>query len=490
MNFRNLFSLLIALALVMGTALSCWGETITYRITEFNNSTGMFTLAPSGMRPTGSYAIFENDFGSTTGNRYNQIPRNREATLWLDGWEGCTLNSVTLSMCSNKSAGTFALKVTSGEEEKYTTRVAAFNSDQWFGMWVDKMLGVYVDMTKSFDTPITVDGELGITIKGGTQEGSVYLNAITIDYDPAPGMETELPLGWAYEKIEAKGKVNDGDVLIMHRSGSAAGDIDGMEVSHYLDAIAVLSTSNIDDTDVMLFTARKSADGHWTLTNQYGQQLGARGEKNLAWDEGVTTWDITMGYDGATIASTNTKYGTMRYNAPESGYARFWNYTSKTLPLPNLFRRTAPLQPVVSKSLTLSDTERTVTLGEQDTLVIRHEFEPATATDRRVAWTSSNERVATVRSGIVTITGGGTATITAAAMDGGSSATCVINVLGGTPTLPGDVNGDGVVDITDANILINIILGLQPPIPAADVNTDGTIDISDTNAVINTILRP
>ena len=165
--------------------------------------------------------------------------------------------------------------------------------------------------------------------------------------------------------------------------------------------------------------------------------------------------------------------------------------TSKTLPLPNLFRRTAPLQPVVSKSLTLSDTERTVTLGEQDTLVIRHEFEPATATDHRVAWTSSNERVATVRSGIVELLAGGTAVITATAVDGGSSATCVINVTGAGPApLPGDVNSDGVVDITDANILINIILGLQPPIPAADVNTDGTIDISDTNAIINTILKP
>lgn len=493
MNFKNIFSLLIALALVMGTALDCWAETITYRITEFNTSTGSFTMVPAGTRPAGSYAWFDNEYGATTGNRYNQIPRNREATLWLEGWDDCTINAVTLSMCSNKTAGTFALVVSQDGEECYKTPTAAFNSDQWFGRWVSKDLYVYVDKTKQLPSPVTVasDAELGITVKGGTQEGSVYLNAITIDYTPGNGVVTESALPWKFEKIEAKGKVNDGDVVMMYRSGSAAGDIDGMDTSHYLDAIGVTSTATIDDPFITLFTATKDSNGHFTLTNQHGQQLGARGEKNLAWDEGVTTWDITMGYDGATIASTNTKYGTMRYNAPIDGYVRFWNYTSKTLPLPNLYRLIGQQDPIVSRELTLPATERTVNITEQDTVALTHWFYPTTTTDQRVTWTSSNERVARVRSGIVELLAGGTAVITATAVDGGSSATCVINVTGAGPApLPGDVNGDGTVDVSDANILINIILGHQEAIPAADVNSDGTIDISDANAVINTILKP
>jgi len=55
---------------------------------------------------------------------------------------------------------------------------------------------------------------------------------------------------------------------------------------------------------------------------------------------------------------------------------------------------------------------------------------------------------------------------------------------------PGDVNGDGVVDVTDANIIINIILGkvAAETYSGADVNGDGTVDVSDINAVLNIIL--
>ena len=67
------------------------------------------------------------------------------------------------------------------------------------------------------------------------------------------------------------------------------------------------------------------------------------------------------------------------------------------------------------------------------------------------------------------------------------------NVGGDTPdpALPGDVDGNGVVDITDANILINIILGKDQAANyngRADVDGSGTVDITDTNIVINKIL--
>ncbi|MBQ0069573.1 MAG: Ig-like domain-containing protein [Bacteroidales bacterium] len=493
MNLKATNSRYLAMIIAMLIAINCWSESITYSITEFNKSTGEFTLAPCGVRPAGSYVWFENEYGATTGNRYNQVPRNREATLWLEGWDHCTINGITLAMCSNNKAGTFALKVTADGEELYSIRSEDFASELWFGRWVSKDLHIYVDINKQFDAPITVadDAEVGITIKGGTPEGSVYIDAITIDYTPGPGVVTESSLPWIYEKIEAKGTLNDGDRVIMYRSGNAAGDIDGMDTSHYLDAIGVVSTTKVDDPFISIFTANKTADGHWTLTDQHGQRLGAKAAQSLAWDEGVTTWDITMGYDGATIASTNTKYGTMRYNAPSGSYARFWNYTSKTLQLPYLYRQARQQESVISTRLTLSATERTVEMGTQDTIVINHEFTPTAVTNRRVAWTSSNERVARVRSGIVEIAGPGTATITATAMDGGSSATCVINVTGGTPAITGDVNGDGTVDIADVNAAINVILNLASPsdYPLADVNNDGTIDIADINAIINIILK-
>ena len=54
---------------------------------------------------------------------------------------------------------------------------------------------------------------------------------------------------------------------------------------------------------------------------------------------------------------------------------------------------------------------------------------------------------------------------------------------------PGDVNGDGEVNIADVNAVIDIILGGNSSTTAADVNGDGEINIADINAVIDIILE-
>lgn len=62
----------------------------------------------------------------------------------------------------------------------------------------------------------------------------------------------------------------------------------------------------------------------------------------------------------------------------------------------------------------------------------------------------------------------------------------------GTDTKKGDVNGDGTVDVSDVNILINIILGNDEAGKydgRADVTGDGTVDVSDANALINLVLN-
>ena len=61
-------------------------------------------------------------------------------------------------------------------------------------------------------------------------------------------------------------------------------------------------------------------------------------------------------------------------------------------------------------------------------------------------------------------------------------------VKGGAPEpIKGDVNGDGEVNITDVNAMIDFILSSSDN-PIADVNGDGEINISDVNEVISIIL--
>lgn len=54
---------------------------------------------------------------------------------------------------------------------------------------------------------------------------------------------------------------------------------------------------------------------------------------------------------------------------------------------------------------------------------------------------------------------------------------------------PGDVNGDGKVNVSDVTTLVNMILGVIPKDEEhADVNGDGKVNVSDVTALINIIL--
>ena len=54
--------------------------------------------------------------------------------------------------------------------------------------------------------------------------------------------------------------------------------------------------------------------------------------------------------------------------------------------------------------------------------------------------------------------------------------------------LIGDINSDGIVNVIDAVILINIILEIESPIPGADINGDEVINVLDVVFLVNIIL--
>lgn len=80
---NNIAGKLMVMVAIFATSLCVQAAEVTYRIVEFNKTTGDFLIAASGMVPTNSYVYFENPYGATTGNRYNQIPRNKQAVFIL-----------------------------------------------------------------------------------------------------------------------------------------------------------------------------------------------------------------------------------------------------------------------------------------------------------------------------------------------------------------------------------------------------------------------
>ncbi len=61
----------------------------------------------------------------------------------------------------------------------------------------------------------------------------------------------------------------------------------------------------------------------------------------------------------------------------------------------------------------------------------------------------------------------------------------------GTTVAKGDVNGDGVVNVTDATTGVNIVLGTETNadyMSRADLNGDGVVNVTDVTAIVNIIL--
>ncbi len=82
--------------------------------------------------------------------------------------------------------------------------------------------------------------------------------------------------------------------------------------------------------------------------------------------------------------------------------------------------------PILVTGVSLEPEEALLEIGE--TIELEAMVSPADADDKRVEWKSSDESVATVRDGVVTAVGAGTATISVTTVDGGYKAICTVMV--------------------------------------------------------------
>ena len=434
---------MMAVAALLFAAVTLSAKEMVVEIKNFDSKRGTFTLNTYGEKPAGSSVDFYNDFGATSGNTYNQIPGQKEATLDLWGWEGCTIDSITFGMRSNKNEGRVQAKVDIYKGTKatsvYDSGIKEFNNEGWYGNWVRFSNNVTVDITKEMTTKreIVEDEYVTITITGGDKAGmSVYLDRLTIYYTPAAGVETEKPLPYKFTKLGKTDVLADGDICILiNGSNNGACEVDTSETNPYLGVTAVGNLSEVyvpENNSLgyaeLLFFEMKKKDDAWQMIDQFGDTLGCKGTTHMTKNSGVTTWNISFGkYVGAphTIASTNEKYGSIQYNY-EAQPQRFSNYASSQGAV-YLCRRGEQQKEVAATAFAITDVREMTTCT--DTVIVRHQFTPTTTTDQRVIWKSLNPEVATVRDGIVRPVAKGTAKIVAISRANAAlSDTCVITV--------------------------------------------------------------
>lgn len=173
------------------------------------------------------------------------------------------------------------------------------------------------------------------------------------------------------------------------------------------------------------------------------------------------------------------------YKAQGWDFADTWAIKEGTgYPYLQFFAQKKPVE-----SITLSMTTAKMKVGEELTLTAT--ITPDDATNKELNWTTSNGDAATVdENGKVSAVGTGTATITATATDGsGVAASCEVTVTEKAGDFKmGDVNSDGVIDVSDVLTTASYAIGNESEtfnFDAADVNNDGGIDVSDVLLVAN-----
>jgi len=143
--------------------------------------------------------------------------------------------------------------------------------------------------------------------------------------------------------------------------------------------------------------------------------------------------------------------------------------------------------PLHLESISLSKSTLNMRIGQNEKLNVI--LNPAKATDAPdFIWSSSNNSVVAVsKDGNLTAKGNGTSTITV--VGGNYSATCKVTV----DSRIGDINGDGIVDVTDILRLRAHILGKSKltgnALLAGDVNNDGLINVTDILLIRSLILK-
>ena len=150
---------------------------------------------------------------------------------------------------------------------------------------------------------------------------------------------------------------------------------------------------------------------------------------------------------------------------------------------------TVTVESIKVNAITLNYSSENIKVGS--TLKLTAKVSPSNATNKTLLWSTSDSIVAIVDNvGNVTGLKSGSCVITAAATDGtGVSANCLINVAG--YPVKGDANGDGIVTITDASMIINYVLGNTDDdfiVANCDLNGDGDINITDIMETVNIIL--
>lgn len=196
----------------------------------------------------------------------------------------------------------------------------------------------------------TVDAESGnvtlvaagtTTIKATAPETSEFQGddvsyTLTVSEAPQSGGDEGNEKVWKLVTDASTLKAGDKITIVSAAKGKIISEIS----SQYMTQVDVTITDNQFTnlpTNAVELTLGGSVDS-WTFTNSDGKLLGATAVKKLAWNNGTTTWKISVSNGDATIQNTTASYGRFLHNVNSTRFTTYTSNTSGSMLLPQIYR--------------------------------------------------------------------------------------------------------------------------------------------------------
>lgn len=277
---------------------------------------------------------------------------------------------------------------------------------------------------------------------------------------------SEPVVGSEFELVTSVNDLTSGDYVVIGCSSQNA--VAGSLNSTYLTSVsATISNDKVTLTDDMEVFEINASNDKWTFTSE-NTSLGYSGT-NLTNKTGTLEWTLEITSSGTLTMSGGSN--TMKYNTSSPRFKVYGSSFAQAGDV-QLYKQSGKVN-----SVSLDASDIGVNVGQTHTLTAT--VSPASALNKNVSWSSSDETVASVTNeGVVTGVKAGTATITVTTEDGSKTASCLVRVQSGSTIVPTNIS----LNKTSAEIEINGTVQLEATIkPENAANKNVTWSSSNTS---------
>lgn len=336
------YATLLVLALL--SANYALGEPKTVKYMQ-NSTTAASIPTDGGTAPAGSSIEFKNTYGTK-----EQLTKDNSMTYTLKGYEGCIIKSLSMSMHSNKSAGTGKFSLVAGSTT--LAEIASntgFNQAAWYGAWSQAYVNVVPTMIKN-DYVIQSGENVVLTISASAN--SLFCQSITITYEEVSTSvatptitpsETDF-LGSASVEISCAtegasiyytldetdptnastqytGAINISETTTIKAIAYKGEDASSVATKTYTKIVPLATMDEI-------FNASATDGNYWITFNDWIVS-GVKGSNAYLTDnsgKGLILYNSSHGFEAGKILNGTVKCALTRYN----GSAEITNLTSST----------------------------------------------------------------------------------------------------------------------------------------------------------------